>query len=125
MRRCYKMPGALVRGRPLEGAYFLAISYGLGRRRFHNRLVEETCMLTTVEGIYRDGKIELLETPPDVKEARVVITFLPIEGNIDLWARGISEAEAAEIRSRWGAAAEDWDRPEMDVYNEKKKRRDS
>lgn len=75
-------------------------------------------MLRAVEGIYRQGKIELLETPPDVTEARVVVTFLPIEGTIDLRARGIDEAEAAELRSRWGAAAEDWDRPEMDVYND-------
>lgn len=75
-------------------------------------------MLKAVEGIYRHGKIELLETPPDVAEARVVVTFLPIEGAIDLRARGISETEAAKLRSRWGAAAEDWDRPEMDVYND-------
>lgn len=75
-------------------------------------------MLKAVEGIYRQGKIELLETPPGVTEARVVVTFLPIEGGIDLRARGITEAEAAEIRSRWGAAAEDWDRPEMDGYND-------
>jgi hypothetical protein len=75
-------------------------------------------MLKSVEGIYRQGKIELLETPPDVTEARVVVTFLPSGGTIDLRARGIDEAEAAELRSRWGAAAEDWDRPEMDVYND-------
>ena len=75
-------------------------------------------MLKAVEGIYRDGKIELLETPPDVQEARVVVTFLPPVGPVDLQARGISEEEAAELRARWGAAAEDWDRPEMDVYND-------
>ena len=33
-------------------------------------------MLTTVEGIYRDGKIELTETPPGVSEGRVLVTFL-------------------------------------------------
>ena len=75
-------------------------------------------MLKTVEGIYREGKIELLETPLDVKEARVVVMFLPVEGAIDLRAHGIGEAEAADLRARWGAAAEDWDRPEMDVYND-------
>jgi hypothetical protein len=75
-------------------------------------------MLKAVEGIYRDGKVELLEAPPDVKEARVVVTFLPAAGPIDLSARGISEEEAAELRARWGAAAEDWDRPDMDVYND-------
>ena len=75
-------------------------------------------MLKAVEGIYREGKIELLETPPDVKEARVLVTFLPVEGTIDLQVRGIGEVEAAQLRACWGAAAEDWDRPEMDVYND-------
>ena len=75
-------------------------------------------MRKAVEGIYRQGKIELLETPPDVRKTRVVVTFLSVEGAIDLRAHGIGEAEAGELRSRWGTAAEDWDRPEMDVYND-------
>lgn len=75
-------------------------------------------MLTTVEGIYRDGKIELLQTPASVKAARVLVTFLPAEGPIDLRARGIDEEQAAELRWGFGAAAEDWDRPEMDTYND-------
>ena len=74
-------------------------------------------MLRAVEGIYREGKVELLETLADVKEARVVVTFLPDEGVIDLRARGIGETDAAELRARWGAGAEDWERPVMDVYN--------
>jgi hypothetical protein len=81
-------------------------------------LAEEISMLKAVEGIYRQGKIELLETPPDVAEARVVVTFLPLEGSIDLRSHGIDEAKAAELRSCWGAAAQDWERPEMDVYND-------
>jgi hypothetical protein len=75
-------------------------------------------MLKAVEGIYREGKIELLGTPPAVKEARVLVTFLPLDEGIDLRVLGISEADAAKLRSCWGAAAEDWDRPEMDVYND-------
>jgi hypothetical protein len=75
-------------------------------------------MLQAVEGIYRDGKVELLELPAGVTEARVVVTFLPANGPIDLRARGISEPEAAELRWRLGAAAEDWDRPEMGVYDD-------
>jgi hypothetical protein len=78
----------------------------------------ETAMLKSVEGIYRDGKVELTETPPDVKEARVIITFLPKDGPIDLRALGISAAEAAGMRWGWGAAVEDWDSLEMDVYND-------
>jgi hypothetical protein len=37
----------------------------------------EVKVLTAVEGIYRDGEIELLERPEGLKEARVVVTFLP------------------------------------------------
>jgi hypothetical protein len=37
--------------------------------------------LLTVEGMYRDGKVELAETPEDVSEAtRVLVTFLPANG---------------------------------------------
>ncbi len=75
-------------------------------------------MLHSVEGIYRDGKVELLETPAAVKEARVIVTFLPANGPINLRAHGIDEAQAAELRWRFQAIAEDWDRPEMDVYND-------
>jgi hypothetical protein len=33
-------------------------------------------MLTTIEGTYHDGKITLLETPREVREGRVLVTFL-------------------------------------------------
>lgn len=35
-------------------------------------------MLQTVEGIYRNGQIELAEVPAEVTEARVMVTFLPL-----------------------------------------------
>jgi hypothetical protein len=34
-------------------------------------------MLTTVEGIYRGGKIELAEQPSAAEGAKVLVTFLP------------------------------------------------
>lgn len=34
-------------------------------------------MLTTVEGVFRHGRIELHEAPPAVEGARVIVTFLP------------------------------------------------
>jgi hypothetical protein len=34
-------------------------------------------MITTVEGIYKQGKVELLEIPPGVQESHVLVTFLP------------------------------------------------
>ena len=41
-------------------------------------------MSKTIEGIYRNRKIELLETPNDVCEStRVVVTFLTL-GSVDL-----------------------------------------
>jgi hypothetical protein len=74
-------------------------------------------MLPTVQGVYRDGKVELLERPPDVTTARVIVTFLPAGGPIDLRERGIDENHAADLRARLNAFADDWDRPEMDVYD--------
>jgi hypothetical protein len=35
-------------------------------------------VLTAVEGIYKDGKVELLERPEGLREARVIVTFLPL-----------------------------------------------
>jgi hypothetical protein len=34
-------------------------------------------MKQAVEGIYRNGVIELLQIPDDIQESRVLITFLP------------------------------------------------
>jgi hypothetical protein len=33
-------------------------------------------MTQAIEGIYRNGVIELLEVPQDIQESRVIITFL-------------------------------------------------
>jgi hypothetical protein len=35
-------------------------------------------MLAAVEGIYRDGEVELLERPEGLQEARVIVTFLSL-----------------------------------------------
>jgi hypothetical protein len=34
-------------------------------------------MITTVEGVYKQGKIKLHEIPAGLQEARVLVTFLP------------------------------------------------
>jgi hypothetical protein len=72
----------------------------------------------TVEGIYRDGKVELLEAPDGMEGARVIVTFLP-EGAIDLTDHGIDEAHAASLRKRLVTFAEDWELPEMGAYDAK------
>ncbi len=36
--------------------------------------------MQTIKGIYRNGHIELSETPKEIKEARVIVTFLKTNG---------------------------------------------
>jgi hypothetical protein len=73
-------------------------------------------MLTSIQGVYRDGKW-LAEQPVKVPdETRVIVTFLAPH-LIDLRSRGIDEAQAAELRARLATFAEDWDSPEMGIYD--------
>ena len=73
--------------------------------------------MVTVEGIYRNGCVELLQQPVATHEARVLVTFLDAQ-EIDLPSRGINADQAIDLRTRLQTFAEDWDRPEMDVYDE-------
>lgn len=74
-------------------------------------------MLISVEGVYRNGKVELRELPANVNvEMRVIVTFVEPKF-IDLRARGIDEAQAADLRARLATFAEDWNSPEMDIYD--------
>jgi hypothetical protein len=73
-------------------------------------------MLKSVEGVYRDGKVELLEPAPTNATGRVIVTFLT-PASVDLGERGIDEQQAADLRHRLTAFADDWDRPDMDVYD--------
>ena len=75
-------------------------------------------MTRSIEGVYRDGKIELAEVPRNVPdETPVIVTFLDSR-HVDLRARGIAEADAAELRARLAMFAEEWDSPEMDLYDD-------
>jgi hypothetical protein len=75
-------------------------------------------MLRSIEGIYRDGKVELTESPPPDAAERVIVTFVssPVR-IIDLAERGVSPEQAADLRHRLTTFAEDWQRPEMDAYD--------
>lgn len=75
-------------------------------------------MSKIIEGIYRNGKVELAKKPGGVKNnTRVIVTF-PGSGGLDLEERGINPEHAAEIRAMLATFAEDWDRPEMSVYDD-------
>lgn len=72
--------------------------------------------MLTIEGTYKNGQIVLSELPAQFDEAQVLVTFLE-PSHIDLRTRGINQEQAAELRARFGAIAEDWNQPEMDVYD--------
>ena len=75
-------------------------------------------MLTTVEGIYRAGRIELTETPAGIEQAPVLVTFLPRSQSetapqalYGIWKDKVApefdvEAAVSEIR---GDAAAGWE----------------
>lgn len=79
-------------------------------------------MLRSIEGIYREGRIELLESPVGIGDmTRVIITFLesePAINGIDLRERGIDEAKAADLLYRLNTFGEEWNSPEMDIYDD-------
>lgn len=75
-------------------------------------------MLATVEGVFRNGRIELVELPKDLSEnTPVIVTFLS-KHFIDLQTRKINEKQAAELRASLTTFAEDWESPEMEVYDD-------
>lgn len=83
-------------------------------------------MLSSIEGIYRDGKIELVEMPTNIhNNTRVIVTFLKGSDRIDLRARGIDEVKAADLRGRLSTFVEDWESPEMDIYDDYDKSKSS
>jgi hypothetical protein len=75
-------------------------------------------MVKSVEGIYRNGKVELVDPLPEAEGSRVIVTWVHPAEPIDLRERGIGESQAADLRRRLGSSAEDWDRPEMAAYDE-------
>lgn len=75
-------------------------------------------MLRTIEGVYRDGRVELSEVPGSVAEdTRVIVTFLE-RRQVDLRARGIDEEQAARLRMQLRAFADEWNSPEMASYDD-------
>lgn len=75
-------------------------------------------ILKTVEGLYREGRIELETIPYGVRGAtRVLVTFLESSA-VTLHERGINENQAADLRARLATFAEDWESPEMDIYDD-------
>jgi hypothetical protein len=75
-------------------------------------------MVKSVEGICRNGKVELVEPLAEAEGSRVIVTWVHPAEPINLGERGIDEGQAADLRRRLTAFTEDWDRPEMAVYDD-------
>lgn len=72
--------------------------------------------MLTIEGTYKNGKIVLNEAPSELTESKVLVTFLqPVR--INLTEKGINKVQASMLRAKLGTISEDWDRPEMDIYD--------
>lgn len=86
-------------------------------------------MLTSVEVIVDvNGQVLPSEPLKVSKKSRAILTILDDEvpeidletaekERVDLRERNIGESEAAAQRQAFAAFAEDWDNPEMDVYD--------
>lgn len=75
-------------------------------------------MLTSVEGIYRNGRVELVESPKDVLEGtKVIVTFVS-PNTINLLSQGIDKAQAEVLRTSLGTFAEDWNNSQMSIYDD-------
>lgn len=75
-------------------------------------------MVKSVEGVYRNGKVELTEPIAEAEGSRVIVTWVRPAASVDLRERGIDESQAEDLRRRLAPFAEDWDRPEMNAYDE-------
>jgi hypothetical protein len=75
-------------------------------------------MVRSVEGIYRNGKVELMEPISEAEGSHVIVTWIQPARPADLRELGIDEAQAADLRRRLSTFVEDWERPEMDVYDD-------
>ena len=74
--------------------------------------------MKSVEGIYRNGKVELVEPLTEAEGSRVIVTWIHPAEPVNLPERGIDARHAADLRHRLAAFAEDWDRPEMAAYDD-------
>ena len=74
-------------------------------------------MLTSVEGTYRNGRIEFKEPPENIESGTPVIVTFMGSRDLDLGLHGVTPAQAAELRAAL-ATFTDWNEAEMDVYND-------
>jgi hypothetical protein len=74
-------------------------------------------MLTTVQGTYQNGHVELTEQLSGVPEGtQAIITFVT-PNDIDLPSQGISKEQSQVLKANLASFADDWNSPEMNIYD--------
>lgn len=75
-------------------------------------------MLTSVHGVYQGGRILLKEDPATIQDGtEVIVTFL--EKDAAESSQQILDPEImAELRWAFAPFAEEWNSPEMDIYDD-------
>jgi hypothetical protein len=69
------------------------------------------------------SRAEIISEIPKLSHAdrrEIMRRILEVEGNggVDLPMRGIDQTHAAQLRARLKTFAEDWERPEADIYDQ-------
>jgi predicted DNA-binding antitoxin AbrB/MazE fold protein len=73
-------------------------------------------MVKCIEGIYRNGKVELLEPLGEKEGARVLVAVLP-NGSEIAPAPSLTHDDLAELRGKLAAWEDDWNAPGMEAYD--------
>jgi hypothetical protein len=66
-----------------------------------------------VEGVFEDGQVRLLGTPPDVKTARVVVTFLEDTGEDSARRRAAGKRLLESMREGLNFGGQKFNREEL------------
>ncbi len=74
-------------------------------------------MLISVEGVYRNGRVELTENPNNVSDGTCVIVTFVQSKDIDLASQGIDTEQTEALRDSLATFSDDWNSPEMSVYD--------
>jgi hypothetical protein len=59
-----------------------------------------------------------VEPLTEAEGSRVIVTWVQPAEAVDLRELGIDEGQASDLRRRLAALAEDWERPEMAIYDD-------
>ncbi|NCR08408.1 hypothetical protein [Microcystis aeruginosa] len=74
-------------------------------------------MLVSVEGVYRNGRVELTESPNNVPEGACVIVTFVSSNDINLASQGIDREQAKTLSASLATFSDDWNSPEMSVFD--------